>query len=75
MTRIATASFSKLFAIVALTPLLASAGAAQEASAKAPRPVAYKVRLALTVSGAPIEGAVIVVDGDKIAAIGKASET
>jgi hypothetical protein len=79
MTRLATAFVSKSAAmalrtyVVAASFVLAGVAFAQDEPKAAP-PTAYKVRRALTVSGAPIDDAVIVVEGGKIVKIGKAAD-
>lgn len=83
MTRLATASVSKRRPIalfragtvrgraLALLCAAATVAAAQGTDAA---PKAYRVGRALTVSGAPIDDAVVVVEGGKIVALGKAGD-
>jgi hypothetical protein len=74
MTRRATAFVSRPRAalVLAIVASLAADAAAQDASK--PRAIAYKVKRAVTVSGAAIDDAVLLVEGGKIVKIGKASE-
>ncbi len=75
MTRLASASVSRprAFALCLCVAMLGGAAVAQS-DVKSVPPTAYKVRRALTVSGVPIDDAVVLVEDGKITKIGKASE-
>jgi hypothetical protein len=64
-------TFRRLYAIVSALALAAVAGA-QDAS---PHPLAIRVKRALTISGDPIEDAVIVIENGRITAIGAQAST
>ncbi len=75
MTRLATASVSRPGAFALCLCVAALCGdAVAQGDVKSVPPTAYKVRRILTVSGPPIDDAVVLVEDGKIAKIGKASE-